>query len=208
MRSDAGVGSGKIVGAPTFSKWNADNGDGDPRHIPVAQAFRPEAFSRGGMVAPGMNTLTAKRGELQNLRNIAVGENVGAPTFSDLRSCVPIGVLWSARDCSRIYGVNRKCQVSVIEQSFQSQKRWQAGALQNVGALTFAGLAGTSLRPIHVPRAFRPEAFSRGGSVARGTKPRTPQRSELPNLGIARNVGFRKIVGAPTILASLAAVRP
>jgi hypothetical protein len=37
------------------------------RHIPVAQAFRPELRSRRRVVAVGAKTLTPGRGELQNL---------------------------------------------------------------------------------------------------------------------------------------------
>jgi hypothetical protein len=84
MSSIQGVGHAKIVGAPTFPKWNSVIAD---THSPVAQALRLEAFPLGGVVvAPGTKTLTPDRGELVNL---AIGQNsgrsniVGAPTLLD-----------------------------------------------------------------------------------------------------------------------------
>ena len=70
MSSIQGAGRAKIVGAATFPKWNAGT---HTCRIPVAQAFRPEAFPLGGMVvAPRTKTLTPNRGGLQNL---AIGQN-------------------------------------------------------------------------------------------------------------------------------------
>lgn len=72
MSSIQGVGQVKIVGAPTFPKWNAG---AHTCRIPVAQAFRPAAFPFGGtVVAPRTKTLAPNSRELQNL---AIGQNSG-----------------------------------------------------------------------------------------------------------------------------------
>jgi hypothetical protein len=84
MSSIQGVGQVKIVGAPTFPKWHAG---AHTCRIPIAQAFRPEAFPSGGtVVAPGTKILAPNSRELQNLairQNSGHSKNVGAPTFLD-----------------------------------------------------------------------------------------------------------------------------
>ncbi len=92
------LGLPENVGAPTFPKWNADLADAHARRTPVAQAFRPEVFSRDGMVAPGTRILTPKRGELQipeselplgrRTPKVGLSKNVGAPTFLELPRAV------------------------------------------------------------------------------------------------------------------------
>jgi hypothetical protein len=86
------------VGAPTFPKWNADLANVHACRTPAAPAFRPEVFSRDGMVAPGTRILTPKRGELQILVSelplgrstprVGLSKNVGAPTFLELPRAV------------------------------------------------------------------------------------------------------------------------
>jgi hypothetical protein len=86
------------VGAPTFPKWNADLANAHARRTPVAPVFRPEVFSRDGMVAPGTRILTPKRGELQipeselplgrSTPKVGISKNVGAPTFLELPRAV------------------------------------------------------------------------------------------------------------------------
>jgi hypothetical protein len=78
-------------------------------------------------------------------QGVAHRKNVGAPTFSNLRSSDATGVGWNARACSCFYGANRKCQVSVIAAFAESRKRRQAAGLQNVGAPTFLA----SLSAVH-----------------------------------------------------------
>jgi hypothetical protein len=99
------IENNRNVGAPTFPNWNAG---ARTSRISVAQAFRPEAFSRGatgvcgteitlrnGVVVLRTKTLTPERGQLQKqtvqtqIRHGAgVGRNVGVPTFSALLSTV------------------------------------------------------------------------------------------------------------------------
>ena len=105
MSSIQGVGQVKIVGAPTLPKWNAG---AHTCRIPIAQAFRPEAFSpgatfahgteippRGGVVAAATKTLTPGMSELQKSRHarragviVGLRENVGAPPFPKWNSVI------------------------------------------------------------------------------------------------------------------------
>jgi hypothetical protein len=105
MSSIQSVGQVKIVGAPPFPKWNAG---AHTCRIPIAPAFRPEAFSpgatfahgteippRGGVVAAAAKTLTLGMGELQKSRHaprvgviVGLRENVGAPPFPKWNSVI------------------------------------------------------------------------------------------------------------------------
>jgi hypothetical protein len=86
------------VGAPTFPNWNVDLADAHAHRTPVAEAFRPEVFSRDGMVAPRTRILTPKRGELQipesklplgrSTPKVGLSKNVGATTFLELPRAV------------------------------------------------------------------------------------------------------------------------
>ncbi len=152
--------------------------------------------------------------------------NVGAPTISDLR----LSAFWSARACSRFYGANPECQVSVIAPSDRSQKRRRAATLQNVGAPTFPNWNATgTTQHIPVAQAFRPEVFAiasalvaereippRGVVIAAITRTLTPKRGELQEPVIAsfiqsqkrRRAAALQNVGAPTFSVSRPAVRP
>jgi hypothetical protein len=69
MSSARGLAYSRIVGAPTFPKWNSVIADTHTRHPSVV---------------PGTKTLTPKRGERQNLaigQNSGQSKNVGASTF-------------------------------------------------------------------------------------------------------------------------------
>jgi hypothetical protein len=73
----------KNVGMPTFLKWDAPAYVS--RIIVVAQAFRPEVFSRGDLVEIGREDRTPQRGELQvGDQNVGIGENVGMPTLLEI----------------------------------------------------------------------------------------------------------------------------
>jgi hypothetical protein len=141
------------VGAPTFLPRHQHDG----ASIPWSATFpdwNAEGLRRSALGFVFLCSRQSLDGSRAGERNRPKGRplkewsrHVSVPTFSILRRDDVAGILWSARACSRFCLAHCLAQTIHATRLAQSQKPWQATAIQNVGVPT--------LSPRHPAREVR-----------------------------------------------------